>query len=436
LNPLPLTLPKKQVKELINSRADSAGRKLGINRRNFLATPFGMTTTFLAMNQVYGPLFHVSAAEAAEPNLSRERREGLAKQFILDDKVLFVPNDYQDKDIIDFGKFFENQVPKMKDALQEMELEFFKFPNFLKEIFVDSDTKVGLLSSVLRRGRQLLSNDQISKAAERINSVAGGLRSLSHCLIRPGQPGWLEEVDRCIEVLRPTSWFGDPIGALLSPQTSNIHWRLDDEKLMYPFYEKIVKSGITTVCVRKGLLPSNYKSVLPDVWKYATVEDVPKAAKDWPQVSFVIYHAAQQLSLYELPDQSMLEFESTGYIPWVSDLAAIPEKFGVSNVYGELSTAFGVSAVESPLFCTAMLGTLIKGLGYDHVFWGTSSIFSGSPQWQIEAFRRIEIPEDMRRRYGFAQLDGADSTIKNAILGQNAARHYRIEPFAKVPGPN
>ena len=71
-----------------------------------------------------------------------------------------------------------------------------------------------------------------------------------------------------------------------------------------------------------------------------------------------------------------------------------------------------------------MLGTLIKGLGYDHVFWGTSSVFIGSPQWQIEAFRRIEIPEDLQKKFGFSPLGAANSTIKNAIFGQNAVRHY------------
>jgi len=28
---------------------------------------------------------------------------------------------------------------------------------------------------------------------------------------------------------------------------------------VYPFYEKIVKAGITTVCIHKGLLPADYE---------------------------------------------------------------------------------------------------------------------------------------------------------------------------------
>ena len=70
---------------------------------------------------------------------------------------------------------------------------------------------------------------------------------------------------------------------------------------------------------------------------------------------------------------------------------------------------FANSAVAHPKFAAALLGTLIKGMGADHVIWGTDSVWYGSPQWQIEAMRRLEIPEDMQKKYGFAPLGGANS---------------------------
>ena len=42
----------------------------------------------------------------------------------------------------------------------------------------------------------------------------------------------------------------------------------------------------------KGLLPLDYEKSWPGVWEYATAWDIGKAAKDWPQMTFVIYHAA------------------------------------------------------------------------------------------------------------------------------------------------
>jgi len=53
-------------------------------------------------------------------------------------------------------------------------------------------------------------------------------------------------------------------------------------------------------------------------------------------MNFVIYHSALRPFL-ELPDQAWAEFESTGRIRWASDLAEIPQKFGVTNVHAELA---------------------------------------------------------------------------------------------------
>jgi predicted TIM-barrel fold metal-dependent hydrolase len=206
---------------------------------------------------------------------------------------------------------------------------------------------------------------------------------------------------------------------------SKFPWRLDDEKLMYPFYEKAVKAGITTICIHKGLLPADYEKSFAGVWENATVADLGKAAKDWPQMNFVVYHSALRAFL-ELPDQVWAEFEASGRIKWASDLAEIPEKFGVTNVYGELGTSFANSAVAHPKFSAALIGTLIKGLGVDHIMWGTDSVWYGSPQWQIEAMRRLEIPEDMRKKYGFVALGGPNSYVKQLIFGGNAARLYGI----------
>jgi hypothetical protein len=88
----------------------------------------------------------------------------------------------------------------------------------------------------------------------------------------------------------------------------------------------------------------------------------------------------------------------------------------VKNVYGEIGTSFAATCISNPLYCAAMLGTLIKGLGTDHVIWGTDSVWYGSPQWQIEAMRRIEIPEEMQKRYGFTPLTPADSPERGFTL--------------------
>ena len=93
------------------------------------------------------------------------------------------------------------------------------------------------------------------------------------------------------------------------------------------------------------------------------------------------------------------------------------------------------STVVNPRLAAALLGTLIKGLGVDHVIWGTDAVWTGSPQWQIEGLRRLEIPEEVQKKNGFKPLGAANGPVKNAIFGTNVARlyDYPVEAFLKQP---
>jgi predicted TIM-barrel fold metal-dependent hydrolase len=428
-NPLPQTEQQRKVEGRLKELADQHGPRLGLDRRRFLRSTCGMAAAFLAMNDVFGRVFTVDPAEAREPEMGAARAASLSKQFIFDDQLHFVRDDYGWEGILGIGQYAaDNWNPALKSSLG-MGMDRIKFENFVKEVYLDSDTTVGLLSGAPfdDPNKWFLTSDQIKAAADAVNTLAGTKRLLYHSMITPKQPGWMDAVDHAIEVLHPTSWKSYTIGDPLSPATTKYPWRLDDEQLMYPFYEKAVRAGINTLCIHKGLLPKDYETSIPGGgWRYATVDDVGKAAKDWPQMNFVIYHSALR-AFVENPVDDLAEFDRTGYVRWTSDLAAIPEKFGVTNVYAELGTCLAVSVVTNPRFCAAFMGTLIKGLGYDHVLWGTDSVFYGSPQWQIEAFRRLEIPEDMQKKYGFAPLGAADGAVKSAILGFNGARHYHLD---------
>jgi uncharacterized protein len=124
----------------------------------------------------------------------------------------------------------------------------------------------------------------------------------------------------------------------------------------------------------------------------------------------------------------VLRFEREGRLDWVSDLADIPGRYGVSNIYADTAASFAFTVLTHPRLAAAMLGILIKGLGADHVMWGTDSVWYGSPQWQIEAFRRLQMPEDLQRRFGFPDLGDADSDLRRGILGLNGARLYGLNP--------
>jgi predicted TIM-barrel fold metal-dependent hydrolase len=422
---------QKKVEDLIVEMGDKNAKHLNMSRRQYLQTSCGMATAFLAMNTIYGGgVFQVSEAEARDPEMMLERTARVAGQFIFDDQTHFLRDDFPHEAILGLGEFAaEHWNPKLKE--EGLSLTRYKFENYIAELWYRSDTKMSLLSGAPFDDPSwwLLHNDQIVAARDMVNDFAGSQRMLGHTVITPGQDGWMDEVDRAIEVLNPDSWKSYTIGDPLSP--SKYPWRLDDEELMYPFYEKAVKAARNggpkaTICIHKGLLPPDYETSFKGVWQYATVDDVPKAAQDWPEMNFVIYHSALRPFL-ELPDQAWNEFEeSGGYIKWASDLAAIPEKYGVTNVYGEIGSTFANSAVAHPRFCAAFIGTLVKGMGADHVVWGSDTVWYGSPQWQIEAMRRLEVPEDMQKKYGLPALGGENSLTKQAIFGLNSARIYEL----------
>jgi uncharacterized protein len=424
--PTKQTEQQKNVENRIKQLADELGKKQGLSRRQFLTSASGMAAAFLAMNDVFGPLFMVNQAEAAEPERAMARANSLQNQFIFDDQTHFVHDEFKHDGLLNIPRFAADhwEAGLTKDQLSLSDL---KFQNYIQQVFLNSDTKIALLSGAPFDDPSwwFLANDQIRGAVETINKLAGSRRMYGHFVITPKQDGWLDKVNEVIETGHTDSWkaytIGDPLTA-----TTQYPWRLDDEKLMYPFYEKAVKAGIRNIAIHKGLLPADYEKSWPNVWQYASAWDIGKAAKDWPQMNFIIYHACLRPA-FELPDQALAEFEATGEIKWASDLARIPEEYGVSNVYADLGTCFANSATANPRFAAALLGTLIKGLGVDHVVWGTDSVWYGSPQWQIEALRRLEIPEDMQKKHGFAPLGPADGAVKNKIFGLNSANLYNLD---------
>ena len=71
--PVPQTTRQRRVEARVKELADALAKRHGMTRRRFLATASGMAAAFLAMNEVYGALYDVSAAEAQTPEQAKER---------------------------------------------------------------------------------------------------------------------------------------------------------------------------------------------------------------------------------------------------------------------------------------------------------------------------------------------------------------------------
>ena len=91
----------------------------------------------------------------------------------------------------------------------EQTIEDLKFNNYKKEMFLDSDTKIALISSAPSDIEQdwFLTNEQMADARKKVNDEAGSRRLFAHMIFTPGQPGWLDKLDAGL-ALKPESMQG------------------------------------------------------------------------------------------------------------------------------------------------------------------------------------------------------------------------------------
>ncbi|MFE0756207.1 amidohydrolase family protein [Inquilinus sp. NPDC058860] len=426
--PPPQSERQKEVEARLLAMADELGGRRGLSRRAFFQSAAGMAAGFVALNETFGAVFDASRAEAATPDMAEERAAALKDQFIMDMHTHFLRDDTRLENFVRsreaVGKAGWN--PALIGKPQT--LEDLKFNNYFKEIYLDSDTKVALISSSPSEIPRdwFLTNEMMIDARDRVNREAGARRMFAHAIFTPGWDGWLDHLEGSLQ-RRPESIKGYTVGDNTNKDQARHPWFMDDEAVTYKAYELCVKYGIKNVCVHKGLFPRATAERYPHLLAHADVRDVGRAAKDWPQLNFVIYHAGYRHAAGGRAEDGWREFAETGRVSWVSDLAEIPEKFGVTNVYADVGQLFAQSVVAEPRLAAALMGILGRGMGYDRVVWGTDAVWTGSPQWQIEALRRLEIPEDMQRQYGFKPLGAADGPVKTAIFGGTNARLYDFD---------
>lgn len=182
---------------------------------------------------------------------------------------------------------------------------------------------------------------------------------------------------------------------LYPPGPDTRGWRMDDEKHTYPLYEVLRKQGVKNVCVHKGL-PGLFLE------EYCHTDDLARAAADFPELNFIAFHSA---------------------FPFEAELAEQAKRAKVKNIYAELG-ALAYRMFTEPARYAKLMGTLLDGLGPDHILWGTDTPVIGPPHWQIQAFQSFEIPEELVEKHKYPQLTQA---VKQKIFGENAARIFKID---------
>ena len=286
--PVPQTPQQREVEARLIAMTDDLAPRQGLSRRRFFQTAAGMAASFVALNQVFGPLFDASEAEAATPELAQARADALSGQMVIDGHTHFLRDDTR---LMGFVKAREavGQWGWNKElSSQPQTIDDLKYANYVKEIYLDSDTKIALLSNSPSDVPEdwFIPQEQVFKTREMVNKQAGSRRMLAHFTITPGQPGWLDQVDVAIEKYKPDSWKGYTVGDNTHKELAAHPWHADDEKLMYPFYERIAKTNIRNVCIHKGLFAPAVEEKFPRLRPYADVNDIGPRGKGLAATEF------------------------------------------------------------------------------------------------------------------------------------------------------
>lgn len=176
-------------------------------------------------------------------------------------------------------------------------------------------------------------------------------------------------------------------------------WRCDDEELAYPLYQRCQDRGIRVIQFHKGI-PFGMQNV-----EALNPCDLQKAARDFPDLNFIIHHLA---------------------LPYFEESVSIASRF--PNVYLALSGQIDYFVI-APRRVQDWLGRLLMDVGVHKLLWGSEAALAGGPAPYLRAFMDLEIPEDMRAGYGYPQITLDD---KRKILGENFAKLMGIDLAAKA----
>src|SRR3712207_5273910 len=204
--PIPLDSSLARANALACERADSLSRRLGLGRRDFLTSACGAASTLLAFNAAHaaagrtGGFFNLSAEAALEPQLAAA--ELGKREWIFDVQGHFVnPTGAWLKDVPAGAKPLSG-FEKARCALSEKPgdrayLNCLGPSEFIKDVFLDSDTDLMVLSFVpSTREGEPLTIEEAAATREIVEKMEGSKRLMLHGRVNPNQPGDVEEMDR------------------------------------------------------------------------------------------------------------------------------------------------------------------------------------------------------------------------------------------------
>ena len=387
--PIPLDAANWRANRLAQTWASENARRRGVDRRTFMVSACGAASTLLAFNAANaasgrtGGFFALEQVAAVDPAIALDRLGG--REFVFDVQGHFV-----------------GQHGLGATGLGGAE-------QFIKDIFLDSDTDMMVLSFIpSRREKELLTIREADEVRRIIDAMEGTHRLLIHGRVNPNQQGDLEGMDELAERWGVSAW---KCYTQWGPDGRGFF--LHDEETGLRMIEKARALGVKNICVHKGL-PLSQRS-----YEHSLASDIGIVARMFPDVNFLVYHSG---FIAGQPEGPYNPKRGEG----IDELVRSVEENGIplnSNVYAELGSTWRY-AMRDPDTAAHIVGKLVKHIGENNVLYGSDCIWYGSPQDQIQAFRTFQISEAFQEKYGYAKMT---PELRARIFGLNATRPYGID---------
>jgi hypothetical protein len=415
---------ERKIREMIMRLSDERARRLGMDRRDFLASALGMITSLYVVNLASGcgggddGGFNVGdrliECDAATEMLSGE-------EFILDLQTHHIEDEETWRERHPGGVYGGDlfaQFITLWDC-PPRNAQCIGPQTYLEQVFLNSDTHVAVLSGFPSEicdddtlCTNLNSNEGMAFWRDTFNGAAGSQRMVQHCQVAPNDQ-WDRQSAMMERIRTEYGNRGWKCYPPWGPAPSRLGWWLDDEAIGTPFIERCIELGEPLICAHKGF-PFG-----PTWIEHSNPRDVGPAASRFPNVNFIIYHSA-------IDPAAQAEGPYDPNNGGVDRLIRTVEEHGLKgkNVFAEMGSAWAL-VMNNSIAAQHYVGKLLKHLGEDNVLWGSECVWFGSPQPQIEAFRALEISVELQETYGYPALT---PEIKAKVFGLSGARLYGIDP--------
>jgi uncharacterized protein len=406
----------------VQAQSSQIARYLNIDRRRFIASLSGSALALLTLDACSkekhaadravdptlpaqpGGTFAVPSTATTEPSVATTALSG--SEFVFDVQTHLLPYDLT-RSTPNFGSGFPQNNCGERDPRKCFDLD-----HFLDAIFLQSDTNAIVLSALPIYGAD---NPLTTEAMVETRRIAEQLCGDNRIYIQAQAAPNVGSAQAAFDTMSSTVAQHKIVSWKTYTHTAQ-NFRLDDgNRSLLQVGQRLVRhavaTGVPLIAVHKGF--------------GGDPVDIGPAAAANRDVNFLVYHSGYEAAVTERA------YDASRPNAGVDRLIQSLERAGIGkndNVYVELGSTW--RSIMSDLTQAAhVLGKLLNAVGPERVLWGTDSIWYGSPQDQIQAFRAFQFTAEFQERYGYPQLT---PDLKRMVLGLNAAHLFNVDP-AKVP---